>query len=212
MTKKKKHERDIATETDRQGVEADVEPGEETNDVPMGKTAGDGVALDAELEETRAELESVRAELEEARADKLRLLAEFKNFRQRMERDRLRIRDDAACGFFGALLPIVHDLERAREATASGARVETIAEGIDLVLRRLGDMLAREGVTKVDPLGEPFDESTMEAMGMMPSERPEGAVAQVLQKGLVLGDRLIEPARVLVSSGPQASPGTGDAE
>jgi len=149
------------------------------------------------------ELARVEAELEVARAEKLRLLAEFRNFRQRMERDRARIRNDAAAAFFGGLLPIVHDLERAREAATQDGAGASIAEGIDLVLRRFRDFMQREGLVEVDPIGESFDENTMEAMGMVPSdEHAEGCVAQVFQRGLLLGERLIEPARVLVSTGP----------
>jgi len=124
-----------------------------------------------------------------------------------MERDRSRIRTDAAAGFFGQLLPIMHDLERAREAATSDSDAASIAEGIDLVLRRLRDFMQKEGVTEVDPIGEVFDGNTMEAMGMIPSdEHEEGLVAQVFQKGLLLGERLVEPARVLVSSGPPKAP------
>lgn len=184
--------------TDAEAAAADGEP-----------RPAPGEAGDAEDEAS-----ALREELEEVQAEKLRLLAEFRNFRQRMERERLRIRTDAACGFFSGLLPIVHDLERARDAVWGGegeAGGASIGEGIDLVLKRLADFMRREGVVEVDPIGEPFHEGTMEAMGMIPSEtHAEGRVAQVFQKGLLLGERLIEPARVLVSSGPATDAGADD--
>jgi len=133
----------------------------------------------------------------------LRLQAEFDNYRKRTRRDLDVARADATAEVVRAFLPVLVDLERAQAAAEEGADPAAVREGIDLVLRRFRDGLAGQGVEEIDPVGEPFDEQRMEAMTMLPSpDVPEGHVIDVFQKGLRQGDRLIEPARVVVSSGP----------
>ncbi|MBV8079781.1 MAG: nucleotide exchange factor GrpE, partial [Actinobacteria bacterium] len=98
-----------------------------------------------------------------------------------------------------ALVPVLDDLERALEA-ASAHEEATLEDGVRLVHRALADALAKEGLVEVDTAGA-FDPHTQEALLAQPSEAPEGDVIQVLQKGYKLGDRVVRPARVVVSSG-----------
>jgi molecular chaperone GrpE len=72
------------------------------------------------------------------------------------------------------------------------------------------DLLAREGLVEVDTSGR-FDPHTQEALLTQTSDEPEGTVIQVIQKGFKLGDLVLRPARVVVSSGPPARP-TQDGE
>ena len=96
-------------------------------------------------------------------------------------------------------MPVVDDLERALEAAAeprgAAARGRRAARH-----RALADALAKEGLVEVDTEGA-FDPHTQEALLTQPSEADEGTVIQVLQKGYRLGDRVLRPARVVVSSG-----------
>jgi molecular chaperone GrpE len=78
-----------------------------------------------------------------------------------------------------------------------------VADGVRLVHRSIVDLLAREGLVEVETEGR-FDPHTQEALLTQPSDEPEGTVVQVLQKGFRLGDRVLRPARVVVSSGPPA--------
>ncbi len=100
------------------------------------------------------------------------------------------------------LLPVLDDLERALEAAANHeeARLE---EGVGLVHRALADALAKEGLVEVETDGA-FDPHTQEALLAQPSDAAEGTVIQVLQKGYKLGDRVLRPARVVVSAGGAA--------
>src|SRR5581483_2537142 len=95
------------------------------------------------------------------------------------------------------------DLERALEA-ASEHEEAKLEEGVRLVHRALADALAKEGLVEVDTDGV-FDPHTQEALLIQPSEAAEGTVIQVLQKGYKLGDRVVRPARVVVSSGSVAT-------
>ena len=82
-----------------------------------------------------------------------------------------------------------------------------VARGVALVLSRLTEKLAAEGVTPIVPLGEPFDPTVHEALSHSPHPTvPAGHVSQVIGRGWRHGERLVRAARVLVSSGPPAPP------
>jgi molecular chaperone GrpE len=128
-----------------------------------------------------------------------RLKADFENYRKRSERERSEFSKRATEGLVKSLIPVVDDLERALEAAAEHEG-EKLEEGVRLVHRALADTLAREGLVEVET-GGAFDPHTQEALLSQPSEQPEGDVIQVVQKGYKLGDRVLRPARVVVSAG-----------
>jgi molecular chaperone GrpE len=97
------------------------------------------------------------------------------------------------------LVPVLDDLERALEAAADHEEAK-LEEGVRLVHRALAEALAREGLAEIETDGK-FDPHTQEALLSQPSETEEGTVIQVLQKGYKLGDRVLRPARVVVSAG-----------
>jgi molecular chaperone GrpE len=128
-----------------------------------------------------------------------RLKAEFDNFRKRVARDQGDLVARASEQLVKQLLPVLDDLERALEVAATHSEGE-LEDGVRLVHRALADTLVREGLVEVATDG-PFDPHTQEALLTQPSEADEGTVIQVLQKGYRLGDRVLRPARVVVSSG-----------
>ena len=129
-----------------------------------------------------------------------RLKAEFENYRKRVARDQGDLVARASERLVKQLLPVLDDLERALVA-AEEHEEAMLEEGVALVHRALADALAKEGLVEVDTEGT-FDPHMQEALLAQPSEEPEGAVIQVLQKGYKLGDRVLRPARVVVSAGP----------
>ena len=129
-----------------------------------------------------------------------RLKAEFDNYRKRVARDQQELAARAHERLVKELVPILDDLERALEAVAQHEEAQ-LEEGVRLVYRSLGDLLAREGLTEVETAGK-FDPHTQEALLSQPSDEEEGSVIQVLQKGYSLGDRVVRPARVVISAGP----------
>jgi molecular chaperone GrpE len=91
-------------------------------------------------------------------------------------------------------------MERGLEVAGEAATVESLREGQELTLKMLAKLMQDHGLEVVDPAGQPFDPELHEAMTVMPSaEMPEDFVLEVLQKGFKLHDRLIRPARVIVS-------------
>jgi len=129
-----------------------------------------------------------------------RLKAEFDNYRKRVARDQQELAARSHERLVKELVPILDDLERALEAVAQHEEAQ-LEEGVRLVHRSLGDLLAREGLKEVDTSGK-FDPHTQEALLSQPSNEEEGSVIQVLQKGYSLGDRVLRPARVVISAGP----------
>ena len=129
-----------------------------------------------------------------------RLKAVFDNYRKRVARDPGSLFARANERLVKELLPVVDDLERTLEA-ATAHEAAKLEDGVRLVVRSLSDALAKEGLIDVETEGA-FDPHTQEALLTQPSEEPEGTVIQVLQKGYRLGDVVLRPARVVVSSGP----------
>jgi molecular chaperone GrpE len=132
-----------------------------------------------------------------------RLKAEFDNYRKRAARDQESLVARAHERLVKELLPVLDDLERALHAANEHEEV-ALEDGVRLVHRSLADALAKEGLVEVETNGR-FDPHTQEALLSQPSEAEEGNVIQVLQKGYRLGDRVLRPARVVVSSGTQGT-------
>jgi molecular chaperone GrpE len=152
-------------------------------------------------DEPREELEEVvdpAAEAEKQRDEYLdalqRLKAEFDNYRKRVARDQQELAARAHERLVKELVPILDDLERAL------AHEGDLDEGIRLIHRQFSEALAKEGLTEVPTDGK-FDPHTQEALLSQPSDAEEGEVIQVLQKGYRLGDRVLRPARVVISAG-----------
>jgi molecular chaperone GrpE len=161
------------------------------------------------LERPRVEDRPEAAELEQATRERdeyldalQRLKAEFENYKKRISRDQAEFVSRASERLVKQLLPVLDDLERTVEAVTVDPRGDTQAleDGVRLVHRSLADALAKEGLVEVATNGA-FDPHTQEALLAQPSAAAEGTVIQVLQKGYKLGDRVLRPARVVVSSG-----------
>jgi len=151
---------------------------------------------DAELEERLAEVERER---DEYLNDLKRVAADFENYRKRVARDQEGLVARAHERLVKELLPVLDDLERALEAAAQHEEAE-LEEGVRLVHRELVEALAREGLVEVETDGQ-FDPHVHEALLSQSSEQEDGSVIEVLQKGYRLGDRVLRPARVVVSQG-----------
>ena len=102
------------------------------------------------------------------------------------------------------LLPVRDSLERGLEAAADpAATVEALKDGKQLIMKMLTKAMGDHGLQTIDPVGEPFNPEKHEAMTMMPSEEhDENTVIEVLEKGYQLHERLIRPAKVVVSRKP----------
>jgi molecular chaperone GrpE len=152
-----------------------------------------------EIEEETSELEGLQRERDELLDTLQRVQAEFDNYRKRAARDQQSLVTRAHERLVKELLPVLDDLERALEAAEAHEEAK-LEEGVALVTRALGEVLRKEGLEEISVDGK-FDPHVHEALLSQPSEADEGSVIEVIQKGYRLGDRVIRPARVVISSG-----------
>ncbi len=172
----------------------------------------EGVRLPSEEnQELRQENEQLRAELEELRKETaslherlLRLSADFDNFRKRHLREREESHRYGHENLVKDLLATVDNLDRAVEhARRGGGDFEGMLQGVELVQRELHGALTKHGVTRIEAAGEPFDPNVHEAVAQQEDgSLPANTVVQVYQPGYRLWDRLLRPARVVVSKAP----------
>ena len=149
-------------------------------------------------------LAAAQMEAVEARQDMLRMQADMENLRKRLVREQEKARRRTLERFMGDLLPVRDSLERGLEAASDpAASVEALREGKELIMKMLTKVMGDHGLQTIDPSGESFDPEKHEAMTMLPSpDHDENTVIDVLEKGYQLHDRLIRPAKVVVSRKP----------
>jgi molecular chaperone GrpE len=143
----------------------------------------------------------------------LRSLAEMENLRKRTERQVVDARDYGIAAFARDILAVADNMERALGALDADLRekadagTKALLDGVELTERELLKVLEKHGVKKFDPLGEKFDPNLHQAMYQVPDpSRPAGTVAQVVQPGYMIGDRMLRPALVGVAvGGPKAA-------
>jgi molecular chaperone GrpE len=162
-----------------------------------------------------AELEAARAEIAELKDKFLRAKAEHENIRRRAENDVASARKYAIETFAGEVLSVRDSLDLARSVEldhGSDEAVQKMYEGIELTLKLMDSVLAKFGISLVDPQGEKFDPARHQAISMVASDQvPPNHVVSVVQKGYLLKDRLLRPAMVVVAKAPEAANPPGNA-
>lgn len=140
----------------------------------------------------------------------LRLQADFDNFRKRTLREREELRKFGGEAVLLDLIPVLDHLEFGLQQALSKPGGESFAEGLRLIQSQLMEALRKHGLEPIDALGGEFDPRLHESMATAPSaEAPEGRVLMQTRRGYKLGERLLRPATVLVSSGPGPADGKG---
>jgi molecular chaperone GrpE len=163
-----------------------------------------------------SELEALRRELAELRDKNLRLLAETRNLQQRAQREKSEALKYAEADFARELLVVLDDLVRTQESAQSGADAKAIADGVRIVQEHFLKVLKSRAVEPIEACGKPFDPHVHEALLQQPStEHAAGMVIQELARGYKMHERVLRPARVIVSQGPPvrepAAPAEGSA-
>jgi molecular chaperone GrpE len=150
-------------------------------------------------------LETAKKEASENYNRYLRAVADLENFRRRTVREKDELRQYAAGGVLEDLLPVVDNLTLAITAAKQpNADLKNLAGGVEMVLSQLKTALASHGLKEINPAAQAFDANLHEAISAQPSaDVPEGNVTTVVRPGFTLNGRLLRPASVVVSSGPQ---------
>jgi molecular chaperone GrpE len=159
-------------------------------------------AGEASIEDTAAATLEEQLAAATARADEnygkfLLAVADFDNYKKRMQRDLDSIVSARRRMLLERLLPVIDNLQRAVESNAGG---DTLRGGVEQTLRGFEAVLASEGVKPIEVRGEKFDPRVAEAVGTSPVDgAAEDTVVEVTEKGYTLGDELLRPAKVIVA-------------
>lgn len=190
--------------TARRKDEETMADGNEENLKEQESETVEEAGSDDPMEKLESELQAARLEAIEARQDMLRMQADIENLRKRLVREHEKSRLRTLERFMSDLLPVRDSLERGLEAANDpSATVEALSEGKQLIMKMLTKTMGDHGLQTIDPIGEPFDPEKHEAMTMLTSDQhDENTVIDVIEKGYQLHDRLIRPAKVVVSRKP----------
>jgi molecular chaperone GrpE len=191
MSKKDKNEESSLEETLEEALD-------EQNEILEGEFVD--VSFD-DHEALAAELTKAKTEAAEYLEGWQRARAEFANYKKRVERDQAYVYQNAASSVIRRYVELIDDLERALKNRPQQGEGLAWAGGIELIYRKFLAILESEGVTQMDPSGEMFDPTLHEAVTSENSpEHDSGAIIEVLQKGYLIGDRVLRPAMVRVAS------------
>jgi len=184
--------------------------GPDTADTADAEDAEETPKADADLsaEELLIALGAARENEAGAQDQALRAKAEMENLRRRSAREVENAHKFALEKFSKALIPVYESLEKAESSKGDATDAEAAAavlEGVSLSLKLFKDTLEKQGVSQIDPHGEPFDPNLHEAVAMvpMPSAEPN-SIIEVIRKGFDLNGRLIQAAQVVVSKAEDA--------
>jgi molecular chaperone GrpE len=171
--------------------------------------AGNGSGTEETVVEVDGQEPAAQSEeLAKLKSDFLYLGAEFENYKKHAIRERSELIKYGSERFVRDLLEIVDNLERALDMDVKPENVTTFREGVAMTQRELQALLARNGVTEINPVGQPFDPSSHEALTSEETDQvPAGSIARVFKKAYKMYDRLLRPAQVVVAKAPTEKKG-----
>jgi molecular chaperone GrpE len=151
------------------------------------------------LEKAQAELEAKAKDAEERHDQLLRLGAEFENYKKRMQKEKSDAMKFGNESLLKALLPILDNLERTIDHGKKMNENGPLLQGVEIIVQQFLTILEKFGVKPVAAMGEPFDPEKHEAVSQAESDQEPNRVISELEKGYLFHERLLRPAKVLVS-------------
>ena len=195
---------DIENEIEKESAEAEAEAAAEeeaeeaAEEAAETAEAGDTPEEKAEEETGGADTDKLKKELAEQKDKYLRLMAEYDNYRKRTAKQQLETRESAVGDTVLKIITIYDNFERAAETECSDEKYKA---GVEMILKQFKDTLDKMNVKIIDPTGEPFDPATANAVNQIEDpELGENVVAQVFQKGVMIGDKVIRYPMVVVAN------------
>jgi len=176
---------------------AETNPHDEFDSLSGAAMPGIDDAPDAGL---RDELDRARKQVDEQRSLYMRALADFENYKKRIERDQRALSDFGRRELLKKLLPAIDNLQRAAEYRQRGTPPEQIVDGVLATVKQFESLLDTEGIRRIDTVGKPFDPALSEAVGTSPDGSvPDNTVLHEARGGYMIGDEVLRPAQVIVS-------------
>ena len=197
--KENKEEKDTVLKDDAEKVVEDAakEKADEAKEAAADESA-DQKAPDAKDEAASADADKV-VKLQQ---QFVRLQADFANYKKRTAAEKLQISEVVKMDVITNILPVIDNFERALQVPQDKVAddVKSFIDGYEMIYKQLLGVLEKEGVTKIDAVGKPFDPNYHQAVMRVPSdEYDDDVVVEVLQEGYLLGDKTLRPAMVKVA-------------
>jgi molecular chaperone GrpE len=142
------------------------------------------------------------AEISELKDKYLRLYSEFDNYKRRTSKERLDLLKTANQEMVVALLPVLDDFERARQAMDTAQDVEAVKAGVELIYNKLASIMQQKGLKPMEAVGQSFDADLHEAITQVPApdESQKGKIIDQVEKGYYLNDKVIRFAKVIIGA------------
>lgn len=169
----------------------------ENNDSCKESGSDDAAEKEPTIEE---ELAQAQEEILKLKDQNLRQLAEFDNYRKRTMKEKTELILNGGEKVIAALLPVLDDLERAQANLDKNQNFETLKEGVTLITKKLQDILAKQGLKRIETEEQSFDVDFHEAIAMVPvaDEKQKGKVIDCVATGYMLNEKVIRHAKVAV--------------
>ena len=170
---------------------------------PEEPTTEGGEQVENDIQGVFDQIQKLTDERDQLRDQVLRAMADFKNFRNRVETEKRSTLRYASEKLATDLLPVLDNFERTVDHLQQGASVESMQTGIAAVEKQLRSVLEAQGIRRIEAVGQPFDTDRHEALGFEESEElEEGSVAGEIEPGYTMHEKVIRPARVRVAKRP----------
>jgi molecular chaperone GrpE len=184
-------------------IQQENSPSSTNSSPPETNPAGAESPLAREVATLKGLLQTAEQARDEYLALAKQTRADFENYQKRNARDLATERRYAQAPLAGDLLPALDNLDRAIASASQAGDKGPLVQGVAMVQSQLLDVLRRHGITRIDAQGRPFDPNLHQAVMQQPSnEVPPQTVLQVLEQGYMLHERVLRPARVVVSMPP----------
>lgn len=200
---------DMESDNEEKVPDTNVDSGEDVKQEKQklfGRKKGHGEKFKIIIENLQEELMKREEELQTAKNKALLAVADADNFRKRLAREGDEAKRYAASSISEELLPVLDNLEKAVASAKNNedaAQVDTLRQGVELVIKQLMETLKGYGLKKLKVVGKPFNPETSEAIQMVETDEMEdGYVIDEYIAGYKFKDRVIRPAKVVVAKNP----------
>jgi len=171
---------------------------------PPSPKGSDGPPSEASAAAPSEQIQKLLAEKQELMDTLVRRQADFENYRKRVEKERHQDRHRAAEAVIEHLLPVLDAFDRALADSSDSAYVE-YRKGFELIRRQLWETLAKQGLVRIEPMGQEFNPHFHHAIARVETtEHADGIVIGELQPGYMFHDKVLRPAMVRVACAPEA--------
>lgn len=174
---------------------------EPVNSEEINKSQEENATTESEDTEHDDPLATAEEKIEQLKDQLLRQAAEFDNYRKRTIKEKSELILNGGEKVISALLPIMDDLERAADNFEKTDNIETLKEGVNLIISKLEKTLSGQGLQKIDAIGKEFDTDFHEAIALIPAteDSQKGLVIDCTQTGYTLNNKVIRHAKVVVA-------------